>query len=56
MVVELVQQFMRDGKKKLIDNQAEVLLEKGSLHINIFNEEAIMTGPAEVSYHGYVEI
>ena len=43
-------------KKKLIDNQAEVLLEKGSLHINIFNEEAIMTGPAEVSYHGYVEI
>ena len=43
-------------KKKLIDNQAEVLLEKGLLNINILNEEAIMTGPAEVSYHGYVEI
>ena len=26
------------------------------LNINILNEEAIMVGPAEVSYHGYVEI
>ena len=43
-------------KKKLINNDAEVLLQKGLLNINILNEEAIMTGPAEVSYHGYVEI
>ena len=43
-------------QKKLIENQAEVIVEKGSLHINIVNEEAIMTGPAEVSYHGYIEI
>ncbi len=43
-------------QKKLIKNKTEVILEKGSLHINIINEEAIMTGPAEISYHGYIEI
>ncbi|MDC6447672.1 diaminopimelate epimerase [Alphaproteobacteria bacterium] len=43
-------------KKNLIENNAEVQLEKGSLQINIINEEAIMTGPAEISYNGYVEI
>ena len=43
-------------KKKLIKNNVEVQLEKGSLHINIINDEAIMTGPAEISYIGYVEI
>tara|TARA_Y100001970_G_C14079760_1_gene774031 strand:+ start:12 stop:806 length:795 start_codon:yes stop_codon:yes gene_type:complete len=43
-------------KKKLINNEAVVILEKGLLNINILNEEAIMTGPAEISYHGYVEI
>ena len=37
-------------KKNLIKNNAEVQLEKGSLHINIINDEAIMTGPAEISY------
>ena len=47
---------MQDGKKKLINNEAVVILEKGLLNINILNEEAIMTGPAEISYHGYVEI
>ena len=43
-------------KKKLTNNKAEVILEKGSLLINIDNEKAIMTGPAEISYHGNLEI
>ena len=43
-------------KKKLIKNIAEVELEKGSLYISIINNEAIMTGPAEISYNGFVEI
>ncbi len=43
-------------KKGLIKNNAEVKLEKGSLHINIVNDEAIMTGPAEISYQGSIEI
>ncbi len=43
-------------KKGLIENNAEVKLEKGSLSINIINEEAIMTGPAEISYRGSLEI
>jgi len=33
-----------------------VKLEKGSLHINIVNNESIMTGPAEISYRGSLEI
>lgn len=43
-------------KKKLTNKKAEVILEKGSLLINIDNEKAIMTGPAEISYHGNLEI
>ena len=43
-------------KKGLIENNAEVQLEKGSLHINIVDNEAIMTGPAEISYQGSLEI
>ena len=43
-------------KKKLIESSAEVQLEKGSLHINIIDEEAIMTGPAEISYNGSIQI
>jgi len=43
-------------KKNLIERSAEVQLEKGSLHINIINEEAIMTGPAEISYNGNIQI
>ena len=43
-------------KKKLTKNQVEVKLEKGSLYINIINEEAIMTGPAEISYQGSLQI
>ena len=42
--------------KKFLNNNVEVLLEKGSLFINIKNEEAIMTGPAEISYEGYINI
>ena len=43
-------------KKKLIEKNSQVQLEKGSLDINIDADEAIMTGPAEISYNGYVEI
>jgi diaminopimelate epimerase len=43
-------------KKKLIEKNSEVQLEKGSLHISIVNNEAIMTGPAEISYNGYIHI
>lgn len=43
-------------KKNLTKNKVKVKLEKGSLYINIINEEAIMTGPAEISYHGSLEI
>ena len=43
-------------KKNLIENIAEVQLPRGSLHIEIINEEAVMTGPAEISYEGYVEV
>jgi len=42
--------------KKKLENKVEVVLERGSLFINIINEEAIMTGPAEISFHGVVEI
>ena len=41
-------------KKNLIENNVEVQLEKGSLYINIIDEEAIMTGPAEISYNGFI--
>ncbi len=43
-------------KKGLVENNAEVKLEKGSLYINIINNEAIMTGPAEISYKGSLDI
>ncbi len=43
-------------KKGLIKNNAEVELEKGSLNINIINNEAIMTGPTEISYRGSLDI
>jgi len=43
-------------KKNLIEKNTEVQLEKGSLHINLVDEEAIMTGPAEISYKGYIRI
>ena len=37
-------------EKNLTKNKVEVVLEKGSLFINILNEQAIMTGPAEISF------
>ena len=43
-------------KKNLTDNKVEVILEKGSLFINIDNNKAIMTGPTEISYYGNLEI
>ena len=42
--------------KNLLDNNVEVQLERGSLFINIVKDEAIMTGPAEISFHGSIEI
>ena len=40
--------------KKLLKNKVEVQLERGSLFINIENNEAIMTGPAEISFRGKI--
>lgn len=42
--------------KKYLDNNVEVELERGSLFINIINQEAIMTGPAETSFLGSINI
>ena len=42
--------------KNYLDNNVEVQLEKGSLFINIINQEAIMTGPVETSFHGSINI
>ena len=42
--------------KKLLDNNVEVQLERGSLFINIEKNEAILTGPAEISFYGSIEI
>ena len=42
--------------KNLLDNNVEVQLEHGSLFISILNEEAILTGPAKISFHGNIEI
>ena len=42
--------------KNLIDNEVEVQLTKGSLYIKIQNKEAILTGPAIISYRGYIEL
>lgn len=43
-------------KKGLISNKVEVILQKGSLHICVKDNEAIMTGPSEISYTGNIEI
>ena len=42
--------------KKFLNNDVEVLLNRGSLFVKIENESAIMTGPAEISYEGYINI
>jgi len=43
-------------KKKLLSEKVEVILQKGSLNILIKNEQAVMTGPAEISYKGSIQI
>ena len=42
--------------KGLLDNNVEVQLERGSLFISIEKKEAILTGPAEISFYGSMEI
>ena len=42
--------------KKLLNDKVEVQFEKGSLFINIENNNAILTGPAKVSFYGKIEI
>ena len=42
--------------KNLLKNNVEVLLDRGSLFINIENHKATMTGPAEISFNGNIEI
>ena len=42
--------------KNMLDNNVEVELERGSLFINIENDEAIMIGPTEISFYGSLEI
>ena len=43
-------------KKNLTKKNVEVILEKGSLFINITNDQVTMTGPTEISYYGNLEI
>tara|TARA_Y100001936_G_C16008267_1_gene632075 strand:+ start:124 stop:987 length:864 start_codon:yes stop_codon:yes gene_type:complete len=43
-------------KKNFTNSNVEVILEKGSLFINIIDNKAIMTGPTEISYYGNIEI
>ncbi len=42
--------------KGLLKDSVEVVLEKGSLYINIEKQNAVMTGPAEISYRGFIKI
>ena len=42
--------------KGITDNDVQVKLAKGSLQIKIQNNEAILMGPAEESFRGYIEI
>ena len=42
--------------KKLLSNDIEVKLERGSLFVKIENKEAFLTGPAEVSFYGSINI
>ena len=42
--------------KKLLGNDVEVQLERGSLFITIDKGEAIMTGLAEISFRGNIEV
>ena len=42
--------------KNLLENNVEVILEYGSLFINIKDGKAIMKGPAEISFYGNINI
>lgn len=42
--------------KNLLHNNVEVQLERGSLFVDIVDKKAIMTGPAEISFLGNIEI
>ena len=42
--------------KDMTDNDVKVKLAKGSLQVKIQNNEAIMMGPAEETFRGYIEI
>ena len=42
--------------KGMTGNDVKVILAKGSLQVKIKNNEAIMIGPAEESFRGYIEI
>ena len=42
--------------KKLLDNDVQVQLEKGILEILVEYDEAILTGPTEISYYGSIDI
>ena len=42
--------------KNLLENNVEVILEYGSLFINITDGKAIMKGPAEISFYGNINI
>lgn len=43
-------------QKKLLGDNVEVQLERGSLFVNIEKNEAILTGPAEISFYGSIKI
>ena len=42
--------------KNLLGNYVEVQVERGSLFIDIIDKEAIMTGPAEISFYGSIKV
>ena len=42
--------------KNYTHNDVEVEIDKGSLQVKIINDEAILIGPAEESFRGYIEI
>ena len=42
--------------KKILNDNCEVILKNGSLFIKIIDNEIIMTGPAEISYYGEIQL
>ncbi|MBI29025.1 MAG: Diaminopimelate epimerase [Alphaproteobacteria bacterium MarineAlpha5_Bin11] len=43
-------------KKEIIEKECEVVFKKGSLKIKVNSDHVIMTGPAEISYYGNIQI